>query len=309
MNSLGDDAAEDRRFLQTRRTAMRRAAGSVLAGGLASLAGCFGGSGGGSWDADREGDLQPWLYDPASYREDVTDYVVGYWEPATFAASRDALGETANRVQRYHAAAPEDVEFTVELGGASPSGGLPYVVVSRGSFDAETVRSSLTTGFERVGSVDDRPLYRDDTGAFIVIADGELVFVRGLPRGDAESYVTGSRSFASDDDRLATFFDTVGVGANAGFRLSTDDAGRPTLHGHAYRLDGGATYARALRVPGVDEARGEELESYLEQVRSSVDRLRSASVEYDDERVLLDLEFATAQAPFGVDPLSNFGLR
>ncbi|WP_440991006.1 hypothetical protein [Haloarchaeobius baliensis] len=287
---------------------MRRAAGTVLVGGLASLAGCFGDSGH-SWKTDREGSLQPWLYDPAHYREDVTDYVVGYWEPETFAASRDSLGETADRVQRYHAAAPEDVAFTVELGGTSAAGGLPYVLVSQGTFDAGTVRESLTTGFERVGNVEGRPLYRDDSGAFIVIADGELVFVRGLPRADAESYVTGSRSFATGDGRLATFFDTVGVGANAGFRLSTDESGTPTLHGHAYRIDGGTTHARALRVPGVDEARGEELESYLEQVQSSVDRLRFASVEYDTERVLLDLEFATVQAPFGVDPLSNFGVR
>ncbi|MFC4406995.1 hypothetical protein [Haloarchaeobius iranensis] len=288
---------------------MRRAAGTALLGSLASTAGCLGGSGGDTWDAGREGSLQPWLYDPASYREDVTDYVVGYWEPATFAASQDALRESAGRVQRYHAAAPENVEFTVELGGASDSGGLPYVLVSRGSFDAETVRDSLTAEFERVGTLGDRPLYGDGTDAFAVVADGELVFVRGLSRADAESYVTGSRSFASDDDRLASFFDTVGVGANAGFRLSTDDDGTPTLHGHAYRVDGGTTTARALRVPGVDEARGEELTSYLDQVQSSVDRLRSASVEYDAERVLLDLKFATAQAPFGVDPLSNFGLR
>ncbi|MFD1644761.1 hypothetical protein [Haloarchaeobius litoreus] len=288
---------------------MRRAAGTALLGGVASLAGCFGGTGGGSWDTGREGDLQPWLYDPASHRSDVTDYVVGYWEPATFAASRDSLGESASRVQRYHAAAPEDVEFTVELGGASAAGGLPYVLVSQGSFDAATVRESLTSGFGRVGSVDDRPVYGDGTDAFAVVADGEFVFVRGLSWADAESYVAGSRSFAGDDDRLVNFFDTVGVGANAGFRLSTDDSGTPTLHGHAYRIDGGTTDARALRVPGVDDARGEELESYLEQVRSSVDRLRSASAEYDDERVLLDLEFATAQAPFGVDPLSNFGLR
>jgi hypothetical protein len=305
----GDDASGDRPFLRTRRSTLRRAAGTALLGSIASLAGCVGGSGDNSWDADREGSLQPWLYDPASYREDVTDYVVGYWEPATFAASQDALGETANRVQRYHAAAPEDVEFTVELGGASASGGLPYVLVSQGTFDAETVRSSLTSEFERVGSVDDRPLYGDGSDAFALVADGELVFVRGLPRAEAESYVTGSRSFAGDDDRLISFFGTVGVGANAGFRLSTGDPGTPTLHGHAYRIDGGTTDARALRVPGVDEARGAELESYLDQVQSSVDRLRAASVEYDDERVLLDLEFATDQAPFGVDPLSNFGVR
>ena len=288
---------------------MRRAAGTALLGSLASVAGCLGGSSGGTWDADRDGSLQPWLYDPASYREDVTDYVVGYWEPATFAASQDSLGESASRVQRYHAAAPEDVDFTVEIGGASDTGGLPYVLVSRGTFDAETVRSSLTSEFERVGSVDDRPLYGDGTDAFAVVADGELVFVRGLSRADAETYVTGSRSFASDDERLATFFDTVGVGANAGFRLSTDESGTPTLHGHAYRVDGGTTDARAMRVPGVSETRGEELESYLGQVQSSVDRLRSTAVEYDDERVLLDLEFATSQAPFGVDPLSNFGVR
>jgi hypothetical protein len=288
---------------------MRRAVGIALGGGLVALAGCFGGSGGNSWDADREGSLQPWLYDPASYREDVTDYVVGYWEPATFAASQDSLGASANRVQRYHAAPPEDVDFTVELGGASESGGLPYVLVSQGSFDAETVQRTLTGDFERVGSLGDRPLYSDGTDALAVVTEGELVFVRGLPRADAESYVTGSRSFADDDDRVATFFDTIGGGANAGFRLSTDEEGTPTLHGHAYRVDGGTTDARALRVPGVGEGRGEELESYLEQVRSSVDRLRSASVEYDAERVLLDLEFATAQAPFGVDPLSNFGLR
>lgn len=309
MSPAADDASEYRSVLLSRRSAMRRAAGTALAGGLASLAGCFGDSGGGSWDADREGSLQSWLYDPARYREDVTDYVVGYWEPATFAASRDALGETADRVQRYHAAPPEAVDLTVELGGASASGGLPYVLVSQGSFAAETVRESLTSEFDRVGNVDGRPLYGDGADAFAVVDDGELVFVRGLSRGDAESYVTGSRSFATDDDRLATFFDTVGVGANAGFRLSTDDSGTPTLHGHAYRIDGGTTNARALRVPGVDEARGEELASYLDQVQSSVDRLRAASVEYDDERVLLELEFATAHAPFGVDPLSNFGLR
>lgn len=285
---------------------MRRAAGLAAAGGLAAVAGCLGDDG--SWDTDREGGLQPWLYDPARYRDDVTDYVVGYWEPARFAAERDALGGTGDRLRRFLDVDPASVDQTVEIGGASAGGGLPHVRVSTGSFDADAARAALAGDFERVGSADGSPLYGDGTGGFAVADDGEFVAVRGLTRAEASSFVAGPRTFAAGSDHLADFFDVVGVGANAGLRLGTDDAGTTVLHGYAYRIDGETTFARALRLPGVGAERGGELRSYLDQLEQQVDRLRSASVEYDDERVLLDLEFATGRAPFGVDPLSNVGL-
>ncbi|MFD1644762.1 hypothetical protein [Haloarchaeobius litoreus] len=285
-----------------------RLTGATATGGLATaLAGC---STTGEWGTEGENPIEPWLYDPASYGGgEESRLAVEYWEPATFERNRTYLDrEVRERLQPLHFGDPWAVDHTMQIVGDAANASLPDVVVARGSFGTDAVRSAFVRERERVGVHEGRALYRTGGERFVAVDHGDLLFVRNLDRQGAEAYIgADDRTFASRDPVLGTFFETVGLGAHTSVELQPGGADGPALVGYSYRIDGPKTRARSIRLPAVPERSVDEVERFVARAEREEDAVFEASVTAAAAYTLVDLTLRTEAVPFGGDPTNGLG--